>query len=248
MFSNINEAWNNDPVKEISDKLSNGYFSDVNISDTFKINLNKNSLNPIQVSGIAENAEYPLKRQVNQKSKQNNDIISLTDNNSISLSEYTDNSSEPDYFDKTRQRNHIRKKQELNNHPQKRRQEIVHTYTDDSDTINSVNTSDFFNESKCNHSMKHFKNCNRCCDKIKKLVNIQVNEKLDEIILDNKLKQLQTMPIQAMPLQQTTGNINCPASKDNSVTSDLWKNVLIITIGIIVVLILIFLIVKTIYK
>ncbi len=94
--------------------------------------------------------------------------------------------------------------------------------------------SDFHLNGKCGHNIDHIKQCDRCYDNLKELINSRVSKKVDELMLDYKLKQLQNM---VPPIQQ-------PAITKN----DSWKETLIIIVGILIALLIIFLIIKSVYK
>lgn len=96
-----------------------------------------------------------------------------------------------------------------------------------------VNPSDYFNSPRCNYTINHLSKCNRCYDRFKTLINSKVSKKLDEMLLDNKLRQLQNNVVQ--PFQNT-----------NPIYSDSWKDSLVIVVGAILAIFIIFLIVKTI--
>lgn len=212
MFSHINEAWNYDPVKEITNKLSRGSFrTNTDQSEVFNFK--------------------------NQSKINSNDILSLSDENSLNLlSEDTSylNTIDSDFcsyapvnFDKYP----YKKKQNKNRYSRKY----------DSDTNPSL--SDSIDTSRCNYSIKHLKKCDRCYDKLKNLINNKVNKKFDEIILDTKMKQLQNpSSMSQLPILQQ------PIAIPQSNHSDSWKETLIIVIGAIIAMFIIFLIVKAIHK
>lgn len=207
LYSDISEAWKNDPVKEMTNKLSMG-----------------------TIKSYPERSEiFNFKNYINNPKK---DTLSLTESISIMSdgeSPYETHKSHIPYasftnkFDKSRFIS--------NNHKQsypKKYKKYTHR--------NSSDFSDMVSESKCDYSIRHLRKCNRCYDKIRQLINSQVNKKLDEIILDNKMKQIQNN----IPVSQPIAN--------NTASSDSWKETLIIISGAIIALFIIFLIVKLIYK
>ncbi|XWV26415.1 hypothetical protein QJ857_gp0654 [Tupanvirus soda lake] len=228
MFSNITEAWNFDPVKEMTDKLSKGAFrANTDQSEIFNFKSQSNNINQTKVNNA-----------------KTNDIISLSDGNSLSLlSENTTgiNTLDSDFgsfapvnFDK-----YSNKKKQNKNKYSKRYDSI----SSDSD----LSSTDSLEESRCNYSVKHLKKCDRCYDRLKKLVNTKVNRKFDEIILDTKMKQLQNVTAPQFPILQQPQSQPYIQNTPNS-NSDSWKETLIIVIGAIIAIFIIFLIVKAMHK
>ena len=204
MFSNISEAWANDPVKEMTDKLSKGAFgTHTNRGDIF--NLKKT--NPTE--------------------------ISLSDNTSASISLFSENTINQSPFSPIRF-NKTNKKTNRIHHPSLR---ITDTDTNSDQTQESISSSDNFADSKCSYSVKHLKKCNRCYNKLKKLINGKLTKKVDEIILDTKMKQIQN----ASMLQQPTQPVQ-------ALQPDSWRETLIIIVGAVIAIFIIFLIVKCLNK
>ena len=239
MFSNITEAWSHDPVKEITNKLSRGAFqTNTDQSEIFNFKNQNNTINQNKVK---------IKKQ---------DILSLSEDNSLSLlSENTTgiNTIDSDFgsfapvnFDKYDKYSGKKKYQNKNKHNK--------NYTDNHASRNnfSINTdtdlsSDPVQYSRCNYSVKHLKNCDRCYDKLKKLVNTKVNEKFDEMILDTKMKQLQNATIPQTQLVHQQPHVVLPQNIQNT-SNNSWKETLIIVIGAIIAIFIIFLIVKALHK
>ena len=237
MFSNITEAWSYDPVKEITDKLSKG---------AFRTNAEQNEI--FKFKNLKDSNKNDSKNDSKNNSK---DISNLSDIDSLSLlsentlasntimnSDY--GSFAPINFNKYQKKSHHGKNKII---------------TDDSDS-NSDSNLNFFSESehesRCNYSVKHLKKCDKCYFKLKKLVNSQVHKKVDEIILENKMKQLQetmTLPKtqNSFPSGQTMTTQLIPYTQNNS-TSESWKETLIIVIGAIIAIFIIFLVAKSINK
>ncbi|XWV25153.1 hypothetical protein QJ856_gp0619 [Tupanvirus deep ocean] len=229
MFSNITEAWNYDPVKEMTDKLSKGAFrTNTDQSEIFNFKSQSNNINQTKIN--------------NAKPK---DIISLSDGNSLSLlSENTTgiNTLDSDFgsfapvnFDKY---SNNKKKQNKNKHSKR-----YDSISSDSD----LSSTDSLEESRCDYSVKHLKKCDRCYDRLKKLVNSKVNRKFDEIILDTKMKQLQNVTVPQFPILQQP-QAQSYAQNIPTPNSDSWKETLIIVIGAIIAIFIIFLIVKAMHK
>jgi hypothetical protein len=211
MFSNIIDAWDHDPVKEMTDKLSRGSFKSNPKSELFNF----------------------------QNRNDQSDTLSLSDAKTISLrsppaggllSDNTINSDLGSYAPANF--NKYLNKQGKHDKPNKYAHNKHDNNISDSDTHSS-------NDSKCVYSIKHLKRCDRCHDKLKHLINSKVNKKFDEIILDNKMKQLQNMtPVTQPPI----------VYPQNTIHSDSWKETLIIVIGAIIAIFIIFLIVKSLHK
>lgn len=196
-YSNIAEAWKHDPVKEMTNKLSNGAFQ------------TNNSRAEI----------YDLKNEKKYNSKN----MDMSDINSLSImSDNTDLrtiDSDISYAPVE-----SKKKPFSQSHKKKRIYNKIQ-YMDDSDN-------------ECNDNMKHMHECNWCHDNLMKLVNSKVDKKFKELILENKLKQLEhfTTSTKQSDIQTSTSSNTC------------WKDTLIIVAGIVIALIIILLIVKSFNK
>lgn len=59
MFSGINEAWNNDPVKDITKRLSNGSFSrPSDMADALTVKKNRNNINDGRINNNQQKESY----------------------------------------------------------------------------------------------------------------------------------------------------------------------------------------------
>lgn len=168
MYSNIEDAWNNDPIQEMTTKY------------THKRADGDNSLEKIF------------------KFKDNNDTIS--EQSAISLSKLNTNA------------NSINESDSL--------------------FINSNNNSENKYNSKCLYSVKHLKKCTRCTNKLNKIIDTKMQDKLDRIILDMKMSTIQ--------------NKDVNVKKESSILNNSGRELVIIFISIILAIILIFLIIKSI--
>lgn len=209
MFSNISEAWNNDPVKEMSNRLSKG---------SFTTNTDRNKIFDF--------------RKKEEKKRSN---YQLSDPNSLSLFSNGNHSGSDSEFD-------ISSDLSIDQHSllnQKENSLYSIPYAPvnftRSKTNHRQNDTDTIVDSRCNYSIKHLEKCDRCYDKLKKLINTRVNRKFDELMLDSKLKQLQNIPLSTQMFQPNNH-------------SDSWKETLIIVIGAIIAIFIIFLIVKALNK
>lgn len=148
MFSSITEAWNHDPVKEMTKKINNKD-EQVHTSENLSLSLTDES-----ISLFSEQYKTPTV-------KQNYKLLS-----------------------------------------------------NDSDTP--------FSNSDCKSSIQHLKKCLSCNNKLNTLIDKKVQNRIDKIMLDEKIKLL---------------DINKNTPKDNK--SDMWKNpVLIVAVIVILILIL----------
>lgn len=217
MFSNINEAWGHDPVKEITDKLS---------KDSFKTNTDHS-----EIFNFKNQNNYTNQQRVNNVTNKSKDSLSLSDINSLSLlSENTVASNNTDYGSFA--------PVNFGKYSKKKPPKINYHRFNDSDFSDSESSSDSIRDTKCDYSVKHLKKCDKCYNGLKKLINSKVNKKFDEMILENKMKQIQnaTIPVPVTP--------QVPYVPNNS-GSDSWKETLIIVIGAIIAMFIIFLIVKS---
>ena len=107
----------------------------------------------------------------------------------------------------------------------------------ETDTVESSDNNFSIKDSKCSYSVRHLSKCRKCYKQLNKLINKKVKEKINDIILDDKLKQLQHNYIPS-PNQQlgTTG------------LSDTWKETLIIIVGAVIAIFIIFLTTKSFNK
>lgn len=204
MFSNISEAWNNDPVKEMSKRLTGGSFKTIpdrnKIYDFQKKSTNYQLSDPNSLSLFSDGIRSRSDSEFDISSELSIDQNSLLNQKGKSLHS---TSYAPVNFNKTKTKHQ-------------------------SDTDTSV-------DSRCNYSIKHLEKCDRCYDRLRKLINSHVNRKFDELMLDSKLKQLQNIPLTTQMFQPNNH-------------SDSWKETLIIVIGAIIAIFIIFLIVKALNK
>lgn len=207
MFSHINEAWDRDPVKEITNKLSTGDFR--KISDHDKI------------------FDFKNKQQNNAE-----DIINFSDMNSISLMSEKYNPQKKENID-------ISPFASVNFDKYAGKKKSFDRYID---SDNNYSENDFFRtyqnkkHSNCNFSIRHLEKCDRCYDNLKYLIDSKINKKFDELMLDSKLKQIQSIS-ENKNQSNNTNNYNSTQNSQIHLT-------LIIVIGVIIALLILFLIVK----
>lgn len=186
-FSDINEAWEHDPVREITNKLSKGNFKSSEHSKIF-------DFKSVQASCLPKSPD----KDTQSISLSDIDSTSLLSNNIVSsdIGSYA-----PINFSQASKK--------------KRKYHISNDTTDNS---------------RCNYSVKHLKKCDKCYHKLKHLIDTKVNKKFDEIILDNKMKELQN-------------SNNIPPPPVPPVSS--WKETLVIIIGAIVAIFIVFLMIRS---
>lgn len=104
-------------------------------------------------------------------------------------------------------------------------------YLDDNDTYSISVASDYKSKYKtktqlqCHESINHIVECKECYEKLQKKIVNRFDKKLDKIFLKNKLKKIQ---------------------KSSYKKSQIWKNISVIVIGILIILLFLFLIIKSI--
>lgn len=189
-FANIIEAWNHDPVKEITNKLSKGEFKIATEQSEFFDFKNANSVGA--TVSLSDNNLYGSDASCGTSDFGLGNLGCLNSLDSLGSLDSLVGPKRPD---------------------------------------NSKGLCDSAG-SKCSFSIKHLNKCDNCYLKLKQLINKKVNEKFDNILLENKFKQLQTTFV--------------PPSYDQR--SDSWKETLVIMVGAIIAIFLIFMIVKIFYK
>lgn len=103
--------------------------------------------------------------------------------------------------------------------------------TSDFNASDSIMNSIKLDSLQCSHNLAHVRKCNKCNKKIKRLVNLKVNERIDDILLERKLNQLRNL---------STIKTNDTQKIDN--VSNTWKELLVIMVGCIL-LVFVFLII-----
>lgn len=231
MFSDITEAWEKDPVREITNKLNknshgkyqyayNHRFSEKSPTDVLNLsNTNRRNTSLSNTRDQFSDASLDLLSESTIDLK-NDDF------NSDYNSDYS--SYAPVDFNRKNNFKKSHKKQYSKHHRKKY------------DNSNS-NSNSTIGDSKCDFSVTHLKKCDPCYKRLKKLINKKVQSKMDDAMLDYKMKMLQSnIPIQAtQPVSATPSHTHL---------SDSWKETLIIIIGAIVAIFLIFLITKSLSK
>lgn len=240
MFANISEAWDNDPVKEISNKISRTKCDEKHHNASTELVESIDPNDTIESIQLSSTLEYPtFNRYIDgTKGKQFRSNIYNTLNNSTR-----------DGFD-----SHFE-------------QHEFSTYPSESDEYPGFDS--------CNYSLAHIKKCDRCYLNLKRLIQTKVNEKVDSIILDNKLRQLQQMNymqqsnrspgIEKLNLSNVNPNMisQMPYTGNglhaiperaivpltpvpNSISNHQLKEVVVLAIGLLIVLLIIVLILRAI--
>lgn len=192
MYSTISDAWNNNPINQINNKLRNDSFND-HTSHANIFNLS---------------SKQKLNRQTCTT-----DLIGASDT-SINLLSEADMKSDTNYasFSPINLR---------------RKSNRFSDFDSDSDSLDIP-------DSRCTYSVRHLSKCARCYKQLNKLIDKKVNAKISDIILDDRLKNLQNKPV-AEPIQPNQNQLIL------SGISDIWKETLILIIGAVIAIFLIYL-------
>lgn len=234
MYSNISEAWSHDPMKEISHQLSKSLEDNNKHAEIFNFKNHTNTINQNSIKSIPQD--------------------NLSDDNSLSLASHSynptyktmfDNIDNTDNTDNTDISDVIGSYAPVTFGAGKKKKAFDRFIDDDIDYLDSDSDETVFDKklrnSKCNYTVKHLKRCSRCYDKMKLLVNSKVQKKLDEMILDNKIKQIQNMSIPA-----SVPPLNIAQPQPQSLTYHISTPIFIVSV--IIAIILILLIIKMITK
>jgi hypothetical protein len=219
MFSSINEAWGQDPVKDMTRRLKSGEFTrPPEQAQIYKMNKN-------------------LSNSKNQDLSTDGDILSLSDQ---SLRLGSDSDSEDIYGSisfggfKNSGKNLSRKPQRK---IQGRKKHQVKFLQSDTSSPDDFSDSDDYSEpNECAYSIKHLNKCGHCYRKLIKIIDKKVKQKCDSALLDAKLRQIQNQSVQnpsSSPVQSSISN------------NDSLKETLIIVIGAVIAIFIIFLITKS---
>jgi len=220
MFSSINEAWNNNPVKEITNKLTAGSFNKTQPDHTNIYNF-KSNLSDLSDPSAASDSGINLLSE----------DMSVGQNMQTSFRSYS-----PVKF---------KSKSKSKSMPKSKSKSILKPAP-----ISSVDFSEFETsgptdttpanafDSRCSYSVKHLDKCARCTAQLNKLINKKVKEKINDIFLDINMTQLKMNNINQPP----------PQVAPPTTISDSWKETLIIMVGAVIAIFIIFLITKSFNK
>ncbi|BCS83093.1 hypothetical protein QLL95_gp1030 [Cotonvirus japonicus] len=254
MFSNITEAWDNNPVREITNKLSKGDFNTYKSDQLKKPDFLTDTKNKITKKNNKKINDKNSKNSKNSKKYKflstDSDLISLTGDN-IHLLSGTDTSSGSDFkIDLSSNLNsnlNSNLSSDYGGFAPVNFNKYIKQNKPSKISLSSVLNSDSDNfldhkyNSKCEFSVKHLRKCNRCYDNLKKIIDDKLNKKIDEYILENKLKQIQTL---VPPTNKQDSMIESFGNKN----SDQWKIITIVIISIIVIIIILFFMMKILNK
>ena len=160
MFSGINEAWNNDPVKDITKKMSNGSFSKP--PDIVRALNVKNQTNDVNNNRI---------NKKNRKNRENIEAytsISLSDDDEItdaSISLYS--TCKSDAYTP-----------------------LASTRDLSPMDIRYSNNKSTKRDSGCNFNHRHLSKCTECRGQLKRMISSNIEKKMKDILLELKLKEL----------------------------------------------------------
>lgn len=219
MFSSIDEAWDNNPVREITNKLTNGSFNKDHQSNHTNI--------------------YKFK-----KDPPNSDsgINLLSEDMSIGQ-DFTTNFSSCSPLGKSLETGFSNSTTKVKNRPKQKsiNSNISSVEFSEFETTANMSTTEPVHPvgTECSFSIRHLNKCNKCFTQLNKLINKKVKGKINDIFLDINLNQIklgqlnQQSPPPQLQLAPQTG------------LSDSWKETLIIIVGAVIALFIIFLITKS---
>lgn len=224
MFATISEAWNKDPVKEITEKLNDGMFKSTFPQEIYDLDKTENSL-----SIVTENLQ------------------------STPTFNFTKNNSKKKFIGKknSNKNSHKKKNNKKKNYQYKEESEITDSDNWGSekysikkeidDIISECESESCHNTKKCNYTSKHLRKCDKCYNELKNIINKKISKKIDTIILDSKMKQLNNISNTSITSIPTTPNI---IPSQISVNNSLFRQTVIIIACLIIVIAIIFIVVK----
>ena len=225
MFSSIKEAWDKDPVKDMTRRLKQGEFTSPPKSPLSRRDPDRRDLD----------SESSI-QSLNLSSDMNGDH-SDSDDNYASIS-FGGLKSQSKKFKSPFKPSMKTSKQSMKR-SSKRQSPHLFEMTDDSDE-SDYDETDQGMTSECGYSMRHLKKCGQCYRKLMKLIDKKVKRKNDDFIFDTKMRQIQSQTPSSSQLSNNNNN-NQPFIN----TNDSFKETLIIVSGAIIVIFIIFLITKS---
>ena len=216
MFSSIPDAWNNNPVKEITNKLMTGGF-------------NKNKLDHTDI--------YNFKQELSESASESG-INLLSEDMSVGQNLQTRFSSYSPVKFKNKPKSKLKSNLKSNSKTVPSIDFSEFETSGITDTSMPTRPSHML-DSRCSYSVKHLDKCTRCYAQLNKLINKKVKEKVNDIFLDINMSQLRmnNQPVQSQTQPQS-------ASPTSTGLSDSWKETLIIIVGAVIAIFIIFLITK----
>jgi hypothetical protein len=181
MFSNIHEAWNKDPVKEMTDRLNRGEFkSEPDLVNAFKFKDHNNNINSQSCGG----SKSPPVRDSGKSISLQDSLKLESSDPMLSLSTYS--APESLYAPVNFKKKHM----------------DYDLLTSETDRM-SLDTMSM-TDSKCSYSIKHLRKCGRCYRSLIKLVEKKIKKRIDDAVIDMKFKQLQSQHLAAPQPAPTT--------------------------------------------
>lgn len=219
MFSSITEAWDYNPVNEITNKLTKGSFQEENVrADIF---------------------DFKQKQKSNHR-KCTTDLINLSDDSMHLLSENASGSGDDSFLSTYSPiKSKPKKKRVGSDKPHIQSVDFSEFESDHSvlDLSSDRPTPTDFKDSRCTYSVRHLSKCQKCSKKLNRLINKKVNEKINDILLNDRLNQIKNIrDTPSLPKSDVSG------------LSDTWKDTLIIIIGAIIAIFIIYLTTKSLCK
>lgn len=218
MFSSITDAWNNNPVTEMSHKLSKGSFAKKSDDTIYKFNDDKSSDPHLSLN----TEDFGLSDMFANDKRDRSKLMSISptpeaqtlrrllddDILTINMSDFENSLESSDGVNLTpTPAPHSRKN---------------------------------IGDSRCSFSVKHLSKCDRCYRRLNRLINKKVKEKVNDYFVEANMKKLAAINTQINQnnVLKTTDN------EKNSFFSESLKETMIIIIGGVVALVIIYLIVK----
>jgi hypothetical protein len=222
MFSSIDEAWDNNPVKEITNKLTNGSF-------------NKDQSNHTNIYKFKQNIPDEKKSAINSDSG----INLLTEDMSIGQNFQTN-------FSSCSPISKFKNKTKSSNSGSGPKNVSSVEFSEFETTVNNMSTTDQITPiniagTDCSFSARHLNKCSKCSTQLNKLINKKVKEKINDIFLDINLNQIKSGHLNQQPQQPLPQLQLSPQTG----LSDSWKETLIIIAGAVIVIFIIFLMTKS---
>ena len=281
MFSTITEAWNNNPVNEMTNKLNSSKRSAEQETDVDIYNFKTEKLvdkSDKHTNGILKHMidqqPFRVDPEISESGTTSTVNLLSEDVSMIGKSKYM---SYPSHRNSKKKKNKLRELSGSSGEYSSNPLSIDFSEFDDSpiggvrgdlammdsasDTINlstmsgtptptSYQNPHKIGDSRCSYSVTHLKKCDRCYNKLNRMINRMVKNRVDNLFIEANMKQLQLAAINNHANAQTQSPVPIasitpvPTGLFAMPTSDSWKETLIIIIGGIIAMLIIYLIAK----
>lgn len=249
MFSNINEAWNHDPIKEITDKISQDRFRTKSSQNNESISANRsdiilpdlNNTDNDYVGTVSLGDSYDPYDPYDTYDSHESQSYDPSETTSLRiLSNTPHGTSKYKHYP-----NRIQSRHENNRSYRPRNYRRRISRTDLFRKKDKLKTSPYY--SYCSHCLEHFDSCYLCNDKIQNLIDSKVSQKLDNLILENKIKHMQSQSSNQTS-DQSQVNTNSTSTIERFTIESAWKDIIIIALIIVVMFLIIFVIIKVVNR